>query len=86
MTEKHPPGKQGRKKEDKENYEGKQRGTVGGVEAGCGKAGRGCPLRGEGQGEPGGDGGTFRLECLEYVGLFEVRSREVVEPSAFVAI
>ena len=44
------------------------------------------PLRGEGQGEPVGDGGPFSLESSEYVGLFEVRSREVVEPRAFVAI
>ena len=49
MTGKQLPGKQGRKKEDKENYEGIQRGTVGGVEAGCGQGGRGSPYGGKGR-------------------------------------
>ena len=43
-------------------------------------------LRDGWHGEPGCDGCPLRLEGSEDMGLFEVRSREVVEPRLFVAV
>ena len=82
----HPPRKQYWLDEDKENYERRQRGTRGGGKAwGAGER-KWRHLLGEGQGEPGGECCSLRLEGFEGIGLFELRSRELVEPRLFIAV